>query len=75
MEISQDKDLEKALNDTNDALTNGSKNGREVARRILDVLSPILLQSPDPRIKALGIALRLAGAIVLGKKQRRLGKK
>ena len=70
----EDKDLEEAVSIASDAVTNGSKNGRAVAGRVLGVLTPILLRSPDPRIKALGIALGIAGLVIRKKKQRRIGK-
>lgn len=71
----EDKDLEEALGIATDASTNGSKNGREAAKRVLAVLIPILLRSPDPRIKALGIALGIGSQVFLKKQRRRLGKK
>lgn len=67
-----DEGLKKALEVANDAITNGSKNGREVARRVIAGLTPILLASPDPRIKALALALGIASQVFLGKKQRRI---
>ncbi len=67
-------DLEEALAVASDATQNGSKNGRAVARRVIDILTPILLRSPDPRIKALAIALGLASRAFLTKKKRRIGK-
>lgn len=70
-----DKDLEEALDVANDALTNGSKNGRAVAARVVGILTPILLRSPDPRIKALAIALGIASRVFLKKKRKRIGAK
>lgn len=67
----EDKDLEEALAIATDATNNGSKNGREVAKRVLGVLIPILLKSPDPRIKALGIALGIGSTVFLRKKKKR----
>ena len=70
-----DEGLKTALDIANDAITNGSKNGRAVARRVIAGLTPILLASPDPRIKALALALGIASQVFLGKKQRRISKK
>ena len=75
MEHEEDTELKEALEVATDASTNGSKNGRAVAQRVIAILTPILLRSPDPRIKALGIALGIGSQVFLKKKARRIGKK
>lgn len=70
----EDKELEEALAVATDATNNGSPNGRKVALRVIGILTPILLRSPDPRIKALGIALGIGSRVFLKKKRRRLTK-
>ena len=71
----EDEDLREALKVATDATTNGSKDGREVARRVIFILAPILLRSPDPRIKALGIALGIGSEVFLKKTRKRIGAK
>ena len=70
----EDNELKEALEVANDASTNGSKNGREAARRVLAILIPILARSPDPSIKALAIALGIGSQLFLKKKRRRISK-
>ena len=42
--------------------------------RILGFLTPVLVRSPDPRVKALGLALAAGAAIFLAEpKKRRIG--
>ena len=67
-------DLANAISLVATSAQNGSKNGKAVAEGIIVVLTPILLRSADPRIKALGIALGLASRAFLKKKRRRIGK-
>lgn len=38
---------------------------RVTLRRIFAVLTPVLVRSPDPRVKALGLALAAGGVIFL----------
>lgn len=67
-------DLANAISLVATSAQNGSKNGKAVAEGIIVVLTPILLRSADPLIKALGIALGLASRAFLKKKRRRIGK-
>ena len=66
-----DRELKEALEIATDAATNGSQNGRAVAARIIDALAPLLIASPEPRIKALGLGLVVASKAFLQKKQKR----
>lgn len=40
-------------------------------RALVSVLTPILVASPDPRVKALGLALAAAGKAFLGEPRKR----
>lgn len=64
-----DRELREALETATDAATNGSANGRAVAARIIDALAPLLIASPEPRIKALGLGLIVASKAFLSKKR------
>lgn len=73
--LHDDVELREALKVATDASQNGSRNGRAVAQRVISILVPILLKSPDPRIKALGIALGIGGEVFLRKSRKRIGAK
>ena len=63
-----DRELKDALEIATDAATNGNKNGRAVAARIIEALAPLLIASPEPRLKALGLGLVVASKAFLRKK-------
>lgn len=66
-----DKELHDAIGICHDKSHNGRGNGKKAAVQVIEALSPILIASPDPRIKALGLALAVGSQLFLGKRRRK----
>jgi len=68
-----DADILKAVETANELANSGSNNGKKVARAVISVITPVLLRSLDPRIKALGLALNVGSLVFLKKKGKKGG--
>lgn len=53
-----DEDLNWAIGEVARLGNSRSKTAQGIIQALLGILSPVMLRSPDPRAKALGLALR-----------------
>lgn len=71
-EQEQDAAVEACVGGICDEVKAARGKTRDVIRRILFALTPVLVRSPDPRVKALGLALAAGSAIFLKQDKRRV---